>query len=167
MATGDNAAGWKVDATTGNLTQPLSKAAIGQGSMLVPVGATTGAVNQAIAAAGVNFTHSIAVAASKTAFVYIRATITDTTAAKKRRINGCVLVDGAAGTAAIIGVDSWKTFDDAASIYSADNTGDPTTMLYGKLSVSAGNLVFTVTAHATDAQDVNVHSFVYVDAYPA
>lgn len=143
------------------------KGAVGAGTMVAPTGATTGAVNQAITAAGANFTHNIPVAASTTATVHIIATITDTTASKKRRIDGWAVVDGAAGTAVLLGTKSWTTFDDAASIYSADNTGDPTTMLYGKLSVSAGNLVFTVTAHATDAQDVNVHSFVYVDAYPA
>lgn len=166
MATGDNAAGWKVDATTGHLTQPSGKAAVGQGSMVAAVAPTTGAVNQAVTAAGANFTHNIPVASSFTGFIRIQATIKDTTNTKFRRIRGAVLVDGAAGTAVLLGVSSWQTFDDAASMYVTDNTGDPTTMLYGKLSVSGGNLVFTVTAHATNNQKVNVHSFVDTDAYP-
>lgn len=219
MATGDNPAGWKIDAATGDLvgvsgkriktitdptaaqdaaTKTSSEAVVtearvrtataaltaaisfngqqqtatqagvtGNGTMVAATGPTTGAVNQAVTAAGANFTHNIPVAASFTGFIRIQATIKDTTNTKFRRIRGAVLVDGAAGTAALLGVSSWQTFDDAASMYVSDNTGDPTTMLYGKLSVSGGNLVFTVTAHASNNQKVNVHSFVDTDAYPA
>lgn len=167
MATGDNPAGWTVDASTGNLTQPSGKGAKGAGSAIVAVAPTTGAVNQTLTHGGANFTHNIPVAASFTGFILIVATIKDTTNTKWRRIHGIAVVDGAAGTAVLLGTKNWTTFDDAASIYSADTPGDPTTMLYGKLSVSGGNLVFTVTNHATNDQKVNVHSFVISDAYPA
>lgn len=123
-------------------------------------GPLTVSLNNAIAISGANFVHNIPCASGGTSYIRVQATIKDTTNTKRRRLRGVAVVDGAAGTAVLLGTPTWSVLDDSGSIYATtDENKDATTMLYGGLSVSAGNLVFTVTASGASAQDVNVRSF--------